>query len=134
MLLTAPGKTSQTPTVATVSIAPVDLAAASSARIKLRRRCQRVFAAGHQLAAGVAAFALDHDAQAGRRGNVRHQAEVDSFLFQQRTLLDVQFDKLMKASSGQRNGFERAGESGLRAQFFQAAALLVAQRERLLPA
>ena len=33
MLLTAPGKTSQTPTVPTVSIAPVDLAAASSARI-----------------------------------------------------------------------------------------------------
>ena len=38
------------------------------------RRGQRVFAARHQLAAGVAAFAFDDDAQAGRRGDVRHEA------------------------------------------------------------
>ena len=100
MLLTAPGKTSQTPTVPTVSMAPVDLAADFQRQNQLRRGGQRIFASRHQLAAGVAAFALDHDALAGRRGDVRHQAEIDPFLFQQRPLLDMQLDKLMKASLG----------------------------------
>ena len=48
---------------------------------------------------------------------------------QDRTLLNVQFDKLVKASSGQRNRIERARKSCLGAQFFQAAALLIAQAQ-----
>ena len=67
---------------------------------QLCRRGQRIFAAGHQLAAGVAAFAFDHNALAGRRGNVRHQANVESFLLEKRPLLDVQLNKLMKAAGG----------------------------------
>ena len=93
---------------------------------------ERVFAARHQFAAGVAAFAFNHDALAGRRGNVRHQANVESFLLEVRPLLDVQLDKLVKAPAGHRDGFERTGKSGLRAPLFQAAAFLVAQRKRLL--
>ena len=99
---------------------------------QLGGRGQRIFAARHQLAAGVAAFALDHDALAGGRGDVRHQAHVDSFLLEIRPLLDVQLDKLMKAAARHSNGFKRSGEPGLRAPLFKAAAFLVAQRERLL--
>ncbi len=42
-------------------------------------RCcgKRIFAPRHQLAAGVSAFAFNHDALAGRRGDVRHQANVE---------------------------------------------------------
>ncbi len=52
--------------------------------------------------------------------------------FEIRPLLDVQLDKLMKAAVGHGDGFERPGESGLRAPLLQAAAFLVAQGERLL--
>ena len=48
----------------------------------------------------MSAFAFNHDALAGWRGNVRHQANVDSFLFEVRALLDVQLNKLMKAPVG----------------------------------
>ena len=48
--------------------------------------CQRIFAAGHQLAAGMTAFAFDHDALAGGRGDVRDEADVDAFLFEDRVL------------------------------------------------
>ena len=48
-----------------------------------------------------------------------------------RALLDVQFDELVKAAGGQSDGFERTGESGAASQLFEAAAFLVAQRERL---
>jgi len=60
---------------------------------------QRILAARHQLSARVSAFALDHDALTGRRGDVRHQAHVDSFLLEIRALLNVQFNKLMKAAA-----------------------------------
>ena len=97
--MTAPGKTSQTPTVPTVSTAPVDLAAASSARIKIGRCGECVLTARHQLAACVAAFALDEDAHAGRCCDVRDKANVNALLLEQRTLFDVQFDKLVKVIS-----------------------------------
>ena len=45
-------------------------------------RGERIFAAGHQLAAGVAAFAFDNDAHAGGRGDVRDEADVDAFLLE----------------------------------------------------
>ena len=101
---------------------------------QLGGRGQRILAARHQLAAGVSAFAFNHDALAGRRGDVRHQADVDAFLLEQRALLDVQLDELMEAAARHGDGFERPGESGLRAQLFQAAAFFVAQRARLLRA
>ena len=101
MLLTAPGKTSHTPTVPTVSIAPVHLAADLKSENQLCRRGERILAARHQLSAGVPAFAFNHDAHAGRRGDVRHQTDVDPFLLEQRSLLDVQFDELMEAARGQ---------------------------------
>ena len=71
-------------------------------------RGQRVFAAGHQLAAGVTAFAFNEDAQAGRRGNVRDQADIDAFLLEQRALLNVQLDELVEAARGHGDGFKRA--------------------------
>jgi hypothetical protein len=98
--LTAPGKTSHTPTVATVSMAPSGFGRRLERQNQLRRRCQRVFAARHQLAARMPALAFDVDAQAGRRGNVRHQANVDSFRLKVGALLDMQLDKLVKASRG----------------------------------
>ncbi len=99
---------------------------------QLGGRGQRIFAARHQLAAGVSAFALDHDALAGGCGDVRHQAHVDSFLLEIRALLDVQLDKLMKAATRHSNRVKRSGKPSLRAPFFKPAAFLVAQRERLL--
>jgi len=48
MLLTAPGNTSQTPTVATVSIAPEDFCRRLKCEDQLRGRGQRIFAARHQ--------------------------------------------------------------------------------------
>ena len=98
--MTAPGKTSQMPTVPTVSMTPVDLAADFERENQFRRGSQRVFAPRHKPAAGVPAFAFNHDALAGRRSDVRHQSEVDSFLFQKRPLLDVQLNELMKAPKG----------------------------------
>ncbi len=98
MLLTAPGKTSQTPTVPTVSIAPVRFGGGFERKNQLSCGGQRIFAAGHQLAAGMAAFAFDEDAHAGGRGDVGHEADIDAFLFEERALLDVQLDELMKAA------------------------------------
>ena len=112
MLLTAPGKTSQTPTVPTVSMAPVDLAAASSARISSAAAASASLRPGISLPPAWPPSPSISDAQAGRRGNVRHQADIDSFLLQKRALLDVQLDKLMEASSGNGDRFKRASESG----------------------
>ena len=112
-LLTAPGNTSQMPTVPTVSMAPVDFAADFKRENQFGCGGQRVFAAGHQLAAGVSAFAFNHDALAGRRGDVRDQAHVDSFLLKKWALLNVQLDELMKAAARHGDRFERACESGV---------------------
>ena len=105
---------------------PVDLAADFERENQLSRGGQCVFAPRHEPAAGVSAFAFDDDALAGGRGDVRHKAEIDAFLFEQRSLLDVQLDKLMKAARMNLNGFERPAEPGLGAPFLQSAALLVA--------
>ena len=130
-LLTAPGNTSQMPTVPTVSIAPDGFGRRFERENQFGGRCQRILAARHKLSAGVSAFAFDHDTLAGGRGNVRHQADVELFLLEIGALLDVQLDKLMEAASRHGNGFRRTGEPRLRAQFFQSAAILVAQSERL---
>ena len=55
MLLTAPGNTSQMPTVATVSIAPLVRAAFSIARINSAAAHKSIAAVGHQNSAGVSA-------------------------------------------------------------------------------
>ena len=56
----------------------------------------------------MAAFAFNQDAHAGGCGDVRHQADVDAFLFEERTLLDMQFDEFLEPSRRQGDGFERA--------------------------
>ena len=80
----------------------------------------------------MATFALDEDAHAGRRGDVRDEANVNAFLLEQWALFDVQFDELVKAAAGKCYRFEGASESGLTAQLFEAASLLVAQGDGLL--
>ena len=52
--------------------------------------------------------------------------------FEIRSLFDVQFDKLMKAALRHDDGFKRAGEAGLRAQFIETVAVFIAQGKRLL--
>ena len=131
MLLTAPGKTSHTPDCSH----GVDGAGGLGCGLKRQHQLggcgERVLAAGHQLAAGVAAFAFNEDAHAGRCGDVGDETEIDAFLLEQRALLDVQLDELVKSTAGQGNRFERTAEAGVRAQFFEAASFLVAQGERL---
>ena len=59
MLLTAPGNTSQMPTVATVSTAPLVRAAFSIARINSAAAQSASRAVGHQDATGVSARAFN---------------------------------------------------------------------------
>ncbi len=82
----------------------------------------------------MAAFAFNENAHAGGRGNVRHQAEVDAFLLEERTLFNVQLDESGETAGGQNDGFESAREPGGGAQFFEAAALLVAESAAPAPA
>ena len=132
MLLTAPGKTSQTPTVATVSIAPVDLRGGLRRPARFRRRRRNAsWRSRHQHGAGVAAFAFDPDAQAGRRGDRRDDAERNAVPFQQRALFDVQFDEGARSSPrGSATRCEVAGEAGRGAAIVQRAAVAVAQARR----
>ena len=75
-LLTAPGNTSQTPTVPTVSIGAGRARRGFDGQRHLRRGQKRVVPLGHQHRAGVAALAFDDDPQAGRRRDRRHHADV----------------------------------------------------------
>ena len=60
--------------------------------------CERIFAAGHELAARVSALAFNEDAETCRRGDMRYKSEIDSFLLQKRPLFDVQFNELVEAT------------------------------------
>jgi len=79
MLLTAPGNTSQTPTVPTVSKGG-GFCRRSSARINSARH-QSILASRHQLAAGMTAFAFDEDAQAGGRSDMCDESDIDALVF-----------------------------------------------------
>ena len=71
MLFTAPGKTSQMPTVATVSIAPLVRAAVLGRQNQFGSGAERIVPIGHQDPTGVSARALHQNPQTRRRGNVR---------------------------------------------------------------
>ena len=58
-----------------------------------------VAAVGHQQRAGVAADALDGEGVSGGRGDGGDNAHGQAFAFEQRSLLDVEFDPGMIASS-----------------------------------
>jgi hypothetical protein len=60
------------------------------------------------------------------------EADVDSFLLQQRTLLDVEFDELMEAANRLCDGLERASKFRLALRkWSRDCVLLVAERPRL---
>jgi hypothetical protein len=59
----------------------------------LRGGTKGVLAVVHQHASGVASLALHADAQSRGRGDAGDNAHRQTFLLQQRTLLDMQFDK-----------------------------------------
>ena len=102
MLLTAPGKTSQTPTVPTVSIAPVALAAASTASAISAAARNASRRSGISTAPAWPPSPSISISQGGGRGDGGDDAERDAGAFQQRTLLDVQFDEGVIVAGGQR--------------------------------
>ena len=78
MLLTAPGNTSQIPTVATVSIAPLVRAAFSIARINSAAAHSASWRSGIKHSARVSACSFNRDFQARRRCNVRSPLQAES--------------------------------------------------------
>ena len=92
-LLIAPGKTSQTPTVATVSSPPLVLAAFSMARITSAAAHRASRRSGISSAPAWPARPFDDDAETGGRGNFCDDAERDALPFEQGALLDVEFEK-----------------------------------------
>jgi hypothetical protein len=82
-------------------------------------------------ASGMAPVALDEDAQAGRPGDVRNQAEVNLFLLELRSLLDMQFNELVESPQRQYYGFECARETSIGSRLLQTEAFGVAQGTRL---
>ena len=62
-----------------------------------------IAAIGHEHRAGVAAFAFDLESQGGGRGDCGDDAERDAGAFEQRALLDVQFDEGVIVIAGQRD-------------------------------
>ena len=89
MLLTAPGKTSQMPTVATVSIAPLVRALFSIARISSAAAQRASRRSGIKNTAGVSARTFNQNAETRRCGDFRNNAERNLLLLQQRPLLNV---------------------------------------------
>ena len=78
-LLTAPGKTSQTPAVATVSIEPVERGGGLDGQRDLGGREERIMPVRHQQRAGMTTFAVDGDAQTCRRSDRRDHADIQAF-------------------------------------------------------
>ena len=92
-LLTAPGNTSQTPDGADGVDGAGRLRCGLDGQRDFGSRQERIVPIAHQYRAGVPAFTLDHDANAGRRGDRGDDADVVTVPFEQRTLLDVQLDE-----------------------------------------
>ena len=116
ILLTAPGNTSQMPTVATVSIAPLARAAFSIARYQFGRCAESVAAIGHQNAAGVSARPLDHNAETRRRGDFRDDAQRNLLPLQQRPLFNVQFDECLVVAARQASHLRVRPQNQLRGE------------------
>ena len=93
MLLIARGKISQTPVVPTLSMAPVDFAAASTASAISAAARNASRRSGISTAPACPPLSFNVDPQAGRRRDRRHHTDRQFRAFQQRTLLDMQFDK-----------------------------------------
>ena len=89
---------------------------------------QRVFASGHQLCAGMAAFAFDHECAGwpARRCAVTRPRSMSS-CSRVGPCSMCNSTNWWKRPAGQGYRFQRAGESCLSAQFIQASAFLVAQ-------
>ena len=93
MLLTAPGKTSHTPTVATVSREPLDRAPCSTAKAISAAARKHRGDRGISTAPGVPALAFDGYFEAGRRGDRRDHSQRHIVLLEQRSLFDVHFNE-----------------------------------------
>ena len=93
ILLTAPGNTSQIPTVATVSTAPLLRAALSIARISSAAAQRASRRSGIRTPPACPPAPSIAIAQAGRSGNARHDSERRPLTFQYRALFDVQLNE-----------------------------------------
>ena len=60
---------------------------------QFRGRAKRVAAIRHQHSTGVSARSFNRNSKAGWRGNIADNAEWNLFLFEQRALFDMQFNK-----------------------------------------
>ena len=132
MLFTAPGKTSQIPTVATVSIDPVDRAAFSTARISSDAAHSASRRSGITTAARVPSRAFDRDSHAGWRRDLGHNSERHALSFQKRPLLDVQFHPRFVIPARQWHILEFAGHPGRTPHFVHRRALSILQLARSL--
>ncbi len=94
MLLTAPGKTSQTPTVATVSMEPRGARRRFHRQRDFRRRQECVVPVRHEHRAGMAAFAFDGRCCRLAGAAIAVTTPIGDFVpLEQRSLLDVQLDE-----------------------------------------
>ncbi len=94
---------------------------------ELRGGAKSILAIMHQDAAGVASLALDRDVQGSGSGDAGDNAQWQTFFLQQRTLLDMQFDKGSIVAIGQAHLVEGTPESGCRAQLGQRTAFRIFQ-------
>ena len=131
MLLTAPGNTSQMPTVATVSMAPWRGPRSRSRElIRRRRRARHGGPASELRLRGRRTF--DRDIQTSRRGDAGDDAERNLLALEQWALLDVQFNECLVISGGSltvssgpaKPAFSRTSSSDLAVAVFQASAQL----------
>src|SRR5215471_11511336 len=76
-------------------------------------------ALGHEHRAGVATFSVDKNSKACGSGDGGHYAEIDSVLFEERALFDVEFDERRVIALLQRHGVERAVEACGLANFIE---------------
>ena len=109
--LTAPGRTSAAPTVATVSRAPG--ADALDRGDHLGRRRERVAAHRHRHGAGMAGLARHERAGPGDAGDRRDDPDGEVLRFEQRALLDVNLeiaDDVLAAAGERRDGVRVAAE------------------------
>ena len=97
----------------------------------LRGGAKGVLAVMHEHASGMTSLAFHADAQSRGRGDAGDNAHGQTFLLQQRTLLDVQFDKRRIVAIVQAHLVEGALEAGRRAQLGQRVAFGIFQARHL---
>ena len=123
----APGKTSHTPAVATVSRAPVCFGGSLFGKHDFGGGAEGIAALRHEYGARVPALAFDPQTQAGGCGNRRDNPQRNSRLFQQGALFDVQFHEGAIVARGQANLREVAAKARGGAPIVEGAAVFVAQ-------